>query len=177
MSKTARILMLMLILGISVACSIPVRHSDPFYSAWEEWGKARFPLIKPYEVYFAEGFEWWNIDLDFGLQYERSSEMKFYMSIKDVQKVAVQNAVIMIYSPYEQKRDNFGTQKVLYWFVIVPGETEDTNDDIVRGFDNETDFLDFVKGYEIKNITWESPEDINSKFVWAGCLEWILGCE
>jgi len=177
MKKTTPAHFLMLVLVISIACGIPAPHSDPFYSAWVEWGAWRFPLIKPYEVYFvAEGFDWWMIDLDYGLLYEPSSEMLFYMDIVDVRKVAVQSGVIMIYTPYEQKMDDIGTQKVLYWFVIIPSETEDVNDDITMGFDKESDFLQFVQEHGIENVTWETPEEINRRFVTTGCLKWIPRC-
>jgi len=175
MNKTALSCILAFALIITIACGIPVSHPDPFYSAWEEWGVARFPLIKPYEVYFSVGLDWWTIDLDFGIQYRRSAEMKFYLGIDDVQEIAVEKGVIMIYTPYEQ--NNSDLQKVLYWFVIIPGKTEDTNDDILRGFDKESDFLEFIKEYEIENVTWESPEDIKRRFVATGCLDWIPECD
>jgi hypothetical protein len=174
MNIIARNSVLAIALIITFACGIPVSHADPFYSAWDQWGAARFPLIKPYEVIYFEEVGGWTMDLDLGL-HQPSNEMTSYLDIKEVEKISVHDGAIMIYSEYK-RQDLRPDEYPLFWFVIIPGKTEDSSDDVVRGFENESEFLNFIKGYEIGDITWESPDEINSTFVWTGCLEWIPDC-
>jgi hypothetical protein len=62
-------------------------------------------------------------------------------------------------------------QKVLYWFVIIPQEKLEV------GFDNEADFLKYIREYGIEEPTWEDPESIFQRFKDTGCLEWIPDCK
>lgn len=166
MNKTILISILACVLLISIGCGIPAYQPDSFYSAWVDWDGPRFPLIKPYDVFFLGQEERWVISLHSSLT---SDQMEYYLNIYDVEKIAVTNGVIMVYTPYVQ--DENDEQKAFYWFAIIPDK------DIEKGFDNEFDFLEYVKEYGIEDIVWRSPEELNRKFLETGCLEWIPDCK
>jgi hypothetical protein len=149
------------------ACSIVrLPGNDPFYSSSGDWDSIRVPLIKPYEaISIGSG---WNIQLHIS---PFDKEIYWYINLSKVEKIAVENNVIMVYTRHKQDVVEEAGQKVLYWFVIIPAEKIET------GFDNEDDFLRYVREFNINNVSWESPDDLHQMFLHSGCLEWIPGCQ
>ncbi len=149
------------------ACSIfRLPSSDPFYSSSGDWDSIRVPLIKPYEaISIGSG---WNIQLHIS---PLDKEIYWYINLSKVEKIVVENNVIMVYTRYKQDVVEEAGQKELYWFVIIPDEKIET------GFDNEADFLRYVREFNINNVSWESPDDLHQRFLHSGCLEWIPGCQ
>ncbi len=167
MKKSFNISILLLIAVFSFGCFIPVNNPDPFYSAWRDWGGPRFPLIYPYDVFYIGQSEDWAINLH---SPQKSEELHYYQSVNDIDKIAVVNGVIMVHSSYKEKNGSVVSAQDLSWFVIIPSE------EVERGFNNEVSFLKFIDAYGIAEIKWETPDQLNRKFLDTGCLEWIPGC-
>jgi hypothetical protein len=152
-----------------IACS-PTKYynDDPFYAYSGEWDSIRFPLIKPYEVGNLGMGDGWGMNLSPSLSV---TGIQGYIGIEDVQKISVENGVILVYTQHKPYIDKEAGEKVLYWFVIIPAKKIET------GFDNEDDFLKNIQEYDISKPTWEDPDTIYKKFEETGCLEWIPGCQ
>jgi hypothetical protein len=156
-------------LMLIIACSTTTRHysDDPFYSSVGDWDSTRFPLIKPYEVASPDGNKW-GVHLE---ALKSAKGMYWYSDIREPQKIAVMNGVILVYTQYKPDEDEMMGQKVLYWFVIIPDKKIET------GFDNEDDFLKYIQEYGIKEPSWEDPKSIFQRFYETGCLDWIPDCK
>jgi hypothetical protein len=157
------------ILALITACSTVTRHysDDPFYSSVGDWDVVRFPLMKPYEVVSVDGNKW-GVDLH---ALKSAKGIYWYLDIREVQKIAVTNGVILAYTQYKPDANEMLDQKVLYWFVIIPDEKIET------GFDIEDDFLKYIQEYGINEPVWEDPNTLFQRFQETGCLEWIPGCK
>lgn len=143
-------------------------QQDSFYQddgGFNDYG--RFPLIKPYDAIIVDNEHGWYIELHIP---PSEKEIYYYLGLVDVQKVAVENGVIMIYTPTKTSVDENVGQKVLYWFVIVPDKSIET------GFDNENDFLEYVQEYGIKAPVWIDADSAYQQFKRTGCLDWISDC-
>jgi len=140
--------------------------ADPFYSSTGEWDSIRIPLIKPYEAVSIQGSDSWYINL---LELQKTGIL--YISVPDIQKIAVMNDVILAYTSYEPDHSENMGDRVLYWFVIIPSMKIET------GFNNEGNFLKYIQEHGIYDIIWESPDSIYQRFGKSGCLEWIPGCQ
>jgi len=175
-----RMLLLLTLVSILLwSCSsIEYYQKDPFYRNDGGWdGYKQFPLIKPYKAIYPDPavtdlskaeHPGWTIWLE-GSPSER--EFYYYLQIIDIQDIAVENGVIMVYSPYEKEVDESSGEKVLYWFVIIPDQN------VEMGFDLEDDFLTYIQQFGIQNPAWRRPDTISLEFAETGCLEWIPGCE
>lgn len=141
---------------------------DPFYNNGSEWDHLRFPLIKPYYAIWISDKLGWEISLHIS---PLNKDMYYYLSLADVQKIAVENGVIMVYSPYEKTVDESVGQKVLYWFVIVPDKN------IEVGFETEAELIDNIQQFGIENPLWREPGDILYEYDQTSCLDWIPDCE
>lgn len=100
-----------------------------------------------------------------------AKEIYWYTGLHDVQKIAVVEGVILVYTPYEPLVAKDVGQKVLNWFVIIPDKGIET------GFDNENDFLEYLQEYGINEVSWETPDVLYQRFLDTGCLDWIPGCQ
>lgn len=146
----------------------PIRHilrDDPFYDEGDFWATLRFPLIKPYYATELDIDFGWDIDL-----YVDGKEMYWYSQIQDVEKIAVENGVIMVYTPYEGYHRENGNI-VLYWFAIVPDQSIET------GFITEAELIDYIQQFGIDKPVWRDPFDINHEFNSTWCLDWIPDCQ
>ena len=165
---------LVLIFIALFGCSVRYRNPDPFYSSTGEWDSIRFPLIKPYQVTYHEQSprrleaDYWGIQLHVS---PMAKEIYWYTGLHDVQKIAVVEGVILVYTPYEPLVAKDVGQKVLNWFVIIPDKGIET------GFDNENDFLEYLQEYGINEVSWETPDVLYQRFLDTGCLDWIPGCQ
>jgi hypothetical protein len=150
-----------------LGCTLTRYHSnDPFYSSYEDWDLIRFPLIKPYAAWKLQQNDWWGVSIPF-----RNPGFFYSDGVPYVQKIAVENDVIMVYTPYEPEVSENLRDEVFYWFVFVP------TTDIQIGFNNEDDFLTYIQEYGISEVDWQSPDALFQRFRETGCLEWIPGCQ
>jgi hypothetical protein len=145
------------------------RHqsSDPFYSNYSDWDAIRFPLIKPYEAVKANEEVGWTINLPIS-PYENG--IPNYLNIYHPEMVSVKNNVIMVYTTYQPIDILTLGDKVLYWFVLLPDEKKET------GFDNESEFLSYIKKYGVDKPSWQSIDSVYEQFYETGCLDWMLDC-
>jgi hypothetical protein len=161
-----------LIILISIllsSCSIIENYQqDPFYKDDGWWDHLRFPLIKPYYAILIKDEYGWSIPLE-GSPSDR--DFYYYIQINDVQKIAVENGVIMFYTPTIQKVDESVGQKALFWFVVIPDQNAE------MGFDQEEDFLTYIQQLGIQDPSWQEPDDILQEYEKTRCLDWIPGCE
>lgn len=169
--KSFRLVTYIIILfTITFGCSLlspRSRNSDPFYRGTGDWESLRFPLIKPYEVVKSSEELGWRVKLELSPSKENTS----YFSIKGIKKIAVDNGIIMIYSPYKDDTALSLGEKLLYWFVLIPDKS------IEVGYENEGDFLEYIQDNGVKNPSWLDPNDIFKRYEKTGCLDWIPGCE
>lgn len=166
MKKYLFVLLAFILLGCH---SLKNPTADLFYQddgGFNNYG--RFPLIKPYEAIIVSEEQGWYVDL---LIPPSQKAMYYYIGLQDVRKVAVENGVIMAYTPSMTVVDEKAGQKVFYWFVVIPDKK------IEAGFDNEDDFLNYIQKYGIEKPSWESPESIFQKYKETGCLNWIPDCK
>lgn len=157
-------LIVLLIALLSCRNSSPkkVRHSDPFYN---DTGEGKFlvvPLIKPYRVAVDEGS-------DVGWFVKLHEATLIYFDIIRVEKIAVEKGVIMVFAPNNPPM--MQSDPVWHWVVIIPDQK------IEVGFDNEEDFLNYIRGYGIEEPNWVDPLEAFKQFERTGCLEWIPDCE
>ena len=143
-------------------------QQDPFYRNSSEWDHLRFPLIKPYyAIYITDEYGW-------VIPFEGSPlgrDFYYYTSVANVQKISVENNIIMIYTPVTNPVDEGLGEKVLYWFVIIPEQN------IEMGFDQENDFLTYIQQFGIQTPFWREPDDILSEYDQTRCLDWIPSCK
>jgi hypothetical protein len=144
-----------------------------FYQEGSDWDSLRFPLIEPYYAIYVPPLDneyGWAINL---FETPSHRNFRYYRTIADVRKIAVENGVIMVYSAYSkpimlagEKRE----EKPLQWFILIPGQGE-------LGFETEAEFLNRLEDYNISQPKWQEPLPILQKFDQTGCLEWIPGCK
>ena len=139
-----------------------------FYRNGSEWDHLRFPLLKPYFAIYIDDEYGWGIPLE-GSPSNR--DFYYYIQLHDVQKIAVENGVVMVYTPYKELVDEIVGQKVLYWFAFVPDQK------IEKGFENEDDFLAYIQQYGIRQPSWRNPDDILKEYDDTWCLDWIPTCK
>jgi hypothetical protein len=140
---------------------------DPFYEAGSEWDHQRFPLIKPYYAIYKSDEYGWQIPLPVEIP---SNDLYYYITLQDIRKIAIENGVIMVYTPYKEAVEESVGQKILYWFVFVPAQK------IEIGFDKESDFLNYIQQYGVKNPPWREPDTILKEYDQTQCLDWIPDC-
>jgi hypothetical protein len=77
-----------------------IEETATFYKNSGSWDADYLPLIEPYRAArFSDDPTSWSVDLVVGL-----SETKglYYFQITDIEKIAVENKIIMIYTPYSR---------------------------------------------------------------------------
>lgn len=159
---------LLLLSSLMLGCRILTDiNQDPFYRDKGGWDSTRFPLIKPYYVIMVNRDGDWQIPLPAEIT---SKEMYYYISLRYIEQIAVENDVIMIYTPFMEIVDESIGQKVLHWFVLVPEKKVEV------GFDNEADFLKYINSYGIDDPVWRKPDSIYEQFSKTRCLDWIPKC-
>ncbi len=147
------------------------KSEDPFYAHYDDGADAdRFPLIKPYDAIKVSEKNGWIVSLKI-LSTNPDSNIFGYHQLVDVKKVAIKNDVIMAYTPYIDPYAEGNGEMVLHWFVIVPDQKIET------GFENEKDFLVYIKGYNITEPLWLGTDFLFDQFYETGCLDWIPDCK
>jgi hypothetical protein len=145
-------------------------YSDPFYGKGSGWDYVRFPLLKPYYAMSLANDELiWVIPLERELPLRKES---FLIQISDVRKIAVADNAVMAYSPDSTKiaSDNV-EEKIFHWFILIPDES------LEMGFENEDDFLNYIRQNNMSEPQWLAPIEILQKFDKTGCLDWIPECQ
>lgn len=141
---------------------------DSFYSKGSGRDYLRFPLIKPYYAIYISNRDGWGVPLKAD---PPSDALYYYYQLHGVEKIAVQDGVIMVYTPYKEDVDESVGQKILYWFVFIPDQN------IEMGFENKVDFNSYIQQYNIQDPHWLKPDDILQQFESTTCLDWIPGCK
>lgn len=169
MKKFHLSLLTLMLLGILGACN-PIAYltQDPFYQDNGESSFGSFPLIKPYKAINADKEFGWYIDLHVD---PSMKELYYYNSLRNIEKIAVENGVIMVYTPYIKSVNKEFGEKVMHWFVIVPDQNIET------GFDVESDFLNYIQKFDIKQPNWINPSSAFEQFDRTWCLDWIPACK
>lgn len=153
-------------LSVCLASACSVQKS--FYQQGSGLDYLRFPLLEPYYAIYVTNEYGWSIPLH-GKPTTRN--FLYYLNIQDVRKIAVENGVIMIYTPYTKQIDlGDGQKRELHWFILVP-------DQIELGFGKEEDFKNKIQQYDINEPAWQDPKTILLKFDQTGCLDWIPDCQ
>jgi hypothetical protein len=167
-SRSCTLLVISFALILMPSCkTVEYLKQDPFYRNGSEWDHLRFPLIKPYFAIYIDDEYGWGIPLE-GSPSNR--DFYYYLQIHDVQKIAVEKGVIMVYTPYKELVDARVGQKILYWFVFIPDQN------IEQGFEKEQDFLVYIQQIGIQQPAWRTPDDILEEYDETRCLDWIPSC-
>lgn len=158
---------LIAVMMVSACDTIKYYQRDPFYRDGSEWDHLRFPLIKPYyaiNIWTSNGESGWQIPLEGAF----NRDFRGYPSISNVQKISIENSVVMIYALDQPSAPRY---KIINWFVLEPEK------EIERGFGNEEDFLGYLDEIGIDEPEWLNPDDVSLQFDETRCLDWIPGCE
>lgn len=161
---------------IGFACrGLIMSDSAPFYKKIGDSDARFLPLVDPYKAVkpFGESGDvyGWYIDV---ISNERERKMSIYTQISRVEKVAVDNGIIMAYSSEIvdlSEQEKGAGLKALHWFVIIPSQQIET------GFESEKEFLIYVHALGIKNPIWLGTDEAFQKFKNTGCLDWISDCK
>jgi len=162
------ILVILLLSILSCRNSPPkrIQHSDPFYN---DTGEGKFlvvPLIEPYRAVS-------DVGAGIGWQMDLYENYPINTDILRIEKIAVQQSVIMVFAPNNPSMDSSRPDiyPIWHWVVIIPEQK------IEVGFASEEDFLKYVQEFGINEPNWVSPLDAFKQFEKTGCLEWIPDCE
>lgn len=169
--KSIQSTVFMIVLSMAICgCSMfsaRFQSSDPFYRSTGGNDFLRIPLIQPYDAIRGDENHGWTIDL----QVSPSKEATYYISIKGVEKIAIEKGVILVYTPYSEESAEGLGEKVFYWFVLMPGKNTE------KGFSNEQDFLIFIRDNGVQDPKWLDPDVLFQQFDKTGCLDWIPDCK
>lgn len=144
---------------------------DPFYvgATGDYW--YQIPIIEPYYIkQDPKGSDRWDMQLI--LDHDNSADILYNHSvINDIDKFAVENRVILIYTEFVPiiKNEKF-QYKLTPWYVLIPDQKIET------GFENEEDFMANIQQLGISNPRWIKPDDAIQKFWETECLYWIPDC-
>jgi hypothetical protein len=165
-----------LLLSIScvTCCTRRIQHSDPFYNLNDN-DFSRLPLINPFQAIQDGSFSPWFLGLGNSIWIEipnSNNDNYVYDLVKELEKIAVKNGVIMAYSSYVDKEAGAYIQDNYYhWFVIIPDK------ELAKGFHTEDEFREYIQTLDIQNPDWQTPDEAYDKFIQTGCLEWIPDCK
>ena len=161
--------MLLLVLTMTGCFTSIKKHEDPFYNGAGTYDSGRLPLLNPYYLVYIDEQHGWQMPIEGNFP-----EDQYYYNLGDlleVTKVAVENGVIMVYTPYIRGVDVSIGQKESHWFVMIP-----SNENFEMGFGSETEFLNYVQELGISEPEWVDPSAAYEEFGNSGCLNWIPDC-
>ena len=178
MKKTTFYIIVLLSLSYLTSCTSRVKHDDPFYY-YDSFSTMRIPLIEPIEVKRLNSSSPWDLSIIPGIYIElpetQGSEyhhIYFYAHVRELEKFAVKDDIILAYSSFIDKETDVSIQDNYYhWFVSIPEK------EITKGFHTEDEFLEYIQTLGIDNPDWQNPDEVFTKFRITGCLEWIPDCE
>jgi len=131
----------------------------------------RIPLIKPVEATYINS---WDLDSPFAFKYAPDvGNVKYYsIGMRELEKIDVQNGVIMAYSSYVNKNaDAHSQENSFHWLVII------LDQEIAKSFHTEDEFLQYIQTLGISTPDWQTPDKAYEQFKETGCLEWIPDCD
>jgi hypothetical protein len=130
-------------------------------------------LINPIDAVRQDGQTPWHVFLPYGLWVSiPNSQEEYGYGIRELEKFAVKNDVIMAYSAYVDSDANIYIQDNYYhWFVLIPDK------EIAEGFHTEDKFLQYIQTLGVDDPDWQTPDEAYEKFKKTGCLEWIPDCK
>jgi hypothetical protein len=138
-----------------------------FYELGSGWDYLRFPLLEPYYAIKIDDELGWQISL-----HAEPSQRNFrhFLNIRNVQKIAVEKGMVLVYSPYSKAIDLLdGQKKELHYFILLPNQNE-------LGFETEEELSLILQQYGINQPQWQEPFSILTEFDQSGCLKWIPTC-
>jgi hypothetical protein len=183
MKKVVLYLILLLSLSHVTGCSppaqltdLPVQHTDPFYNVnQDDYPLLHLPLIKPIEAKRFDGSSPWRVLLFDGPWVHvpnRQDNFTYFYAIEELEKFAVENGIIMAYSPYvDTEADAYIQDNYYHWFVLIPDQ------EIAEGFHTEAEFLEYIQTLGIEDPDWQTPDEAYKQFSKTGCLEWFPDCD
>ena len=166
--KSKNLLFIIFIFLTIIGCS--KKHNDPFYNDIGTWDSSQLPLLKPYYlIYITDEFGWqMPIRGNFPEPY-----YDFNLGdITNIEKVSVENEVIMVYSSEGRKLSEDPAINVFNWFVMVPSQSNSE-----MAFSSEEDLLNYIKQFDITIPAWVEPRLAYKIFSRTGCYDWIPDCE
>lgn len=129
---------------------------DTFYSDLGGMGRARIPLIKPYELLKVSSNEW---------RLELLNPELLSLSIHNVKGINVQDGIILVYSEGGTEFLNKQHQKA--WFIITPTLG------LERGFSEEEKFSDEVEKSKTRmKIPFYNPDSLYKRFEENRKINW-----
>jgi hypothetical protein len=156
-------------------CAHIVHHSDPFYNfKGGDFPRDYLPLIDPIEATRENSSSPWDLELAnvLWIPLPNSQVVYPYAHLKELDKIAVKNGVIMAYSSYVNKlADAYILNDYYHWFVMVPSKKN------TKGFHTENEFRQYIQTLGVQNPDWQKPDEAFDKFAQTGCLDWIPDCK
>lgn len=168
--------MILLSLSCILGYSPPERYADPFYNFNDDgFDSLYLPLIKPIDAVSLTtgqaGESLWVVFLPYGLQVsmpDSQNNLVYYDAIEELEKIAIQDGVLMAYSAYVDKEaDPYIQENYYHWFVLIPEKK------IAEGFQTEEEFSNYIQIIGIQNLNWQTPNEAFDKFKKTGYLDWI----
>lgn len=158
-----------------------MEDTAPFYKNAGSEDTDYLPLIWPYRAirpYDAVLRPIWSIGLWTDADGSKgSSSILFYSQISSVEKIAIENNVIMVYTPDEESvsaDDKKNGVNVLHWFVLQPSQK------LEAGFETEDEFATYTHTLGIENPPWFDPsaayQQFEKQFVLTRCMDWMPDC-
>lgn len=158
-----------------MSCTRRIQHSDSFYNLnSNDFPRNYLPIIKPIETTRKGSSSPWSLGLGqpIWIQIPNSNAIYGYSGVRELEKFAVKNGVIMAFSSYiDTDSDAYIQNNYYHWFVLIPDEK------IAEGFHTEDEFNQYIQTLGIQNPEWQTPDEAFDKFVETGCLEWISDCK
>ena len=161
------VLLLLFTINECVLFSSRFRSKDPFYQSSGEREYLRIPLIQPYEAIKGNDQEGWSIDL----VASPSEEATYYISIKGAEEIVIQGGIVYVYTSYVEESAIGLEHKILHWFVL------DAEKGFEKGFENESDFLEYISKYNVGELNWANLDELFEQYEKTGCLDWVPDCE
>lgn len=98
-------------------------------------------------------------------------EVSSVMEISDIQKIAVFDNVIMVYTT-DNTTHRFGDYNfIFHWYVLMPDEN------LEIGFETGDEFLEYLRQNNLGEPEWREPLAILQEYDRTGCLDWIPDCK
>jgi len=158
-----------------------VQHSDPFYNFNDsDFLRNHLPLINPIEATRERSDAPWSLSLldNISIELPKSQEQEVlriysYFYVEELEKFAVEDGVVLAYSPYIDKQaEPYIQDNYYHWFVMV------ISDDVTAGFHTEDEFRQYIQTISIQEPNWQNPDEAFVNYVDSGgCLDWIPDCK
>jgi hypothetical protein len=165
MKKNILICAVFIIIFLTGCCGNKYKYDNheecSFYTNSSGYDYIRIPLIRPYEAICIDLEDRrWSINFKNGPLY--------YPAIYDVQKLAVIDSVILVYTDNTSRPVE--NQEPLLWFVIDLRKNQEL------GFSEQVKFNEYLMEMNIHKVKWLYVNDVYHQYVSSNCLPWISAC-